>query len=245
MNVIHGIWLPKDTQDFMQSGDFYLWVESDEAPSAASKTLHPQHLPEKRCLDFLKNDLALGLLTTRLGALLSVLLPGYAGKPLPSPELQYSEIDDTVTIQNWQVFAYPLSAPLKAINNIHFLCCYQAGNSRIGSDFLFWYYFSQSLKQILVKDHYIPLLLSKKSGTKIELYRRWQVVSSNYENLIQTAITQMPLACSQQHQPESLLRHFSEVVIDALLTAAALEMPQIFTKKIQGDLAPFIFQFTV
>ncbi len=235
MNVIHGIWHPKETQDFMQSGDFYLWVESDEVPNKANAKLHPQHLSEKRCLDFLKNDLLLGSLAPGQGALLPVLLPSYAGKPLPSPELQYSEIDDTVTLQSWQVYAYPLSAPLKAINNIHFLCCYQASNSRIGSDFLFWYYFSQSLKQILAKDHYIPLLLNKKSGAKIELYRRWQVVSSNYENLIQTAITQMPLACSQQHQPESLLRHFSEVVIDELLTAAALEMPQIFTKKIQGD----------
>ena len=233
MNVIHGVWIPKDTQGFIQSGDFYLWVESDEVRNTASITPHPQHLPEKPCLDFLKNDLALSPLATGQGALLSLLLPTFAGKPLPSPELEYSEVDDdAVTLQNWQVYAYPLQAPLKAINNIHFLCCFQASNSRIGSDFLFWYYFSQSLKQILAKDHYIPLLLSKKSGTKIELYRRWQVVSSNYESLIQAAIMQMPLACSQQHQPEPLLRHFAEVVIDELLTAAALEMPQIFTKKV-------------
>lgn len=192
-------------------------------------------MPQKLCLEFLKNELALGLVDAGQGALISLQLPTFAGKPLPSPELQYSEVDDTVTLQSWQVYAYPLSAPLKAINNIHFLCCFQVSNSRIGSDFLFWYYFSQSLKQILAKDQYIPLLLSKKSGAKIELYRRWQLVSSNYESLIQTAITQMPLACSQQHQPESLLRHFAEVVIDELLTIAALEMPQIFTKKIQGD----------
>ncbi|WP_262966976.1 DEAD/DEAH box helicase [Methylobacter psychrophilus] len=235
MNVIHGAWIPKDTQDFMQVGDFYLWVESDEIGKTENLTLHPQHLPQKPCLEFLKNDLAFGLVDTGQGALLSLLLPTYAGKPLPSQELQYSEIDDTVILQSWQVYAYPLPVPLKAINNIHFLCCYQASNSRIGSDFLFWYYFSQSLKQILAKDQYIPLLLSKKAGAKIELYRRWQLVSSNYESLIQAAITQMPLACSQQHQPESLLRHFAEVVIDELITVAALEIPQIFTKKIQGD----------
>jgi SNF2 family DNA or RNA helicase len=162
-------------------------------------------------------------------------LPTFAGQPLPSPELQHVELDEKVTLKNWQVFAYPLPGPLKAINNIHFLCCYQAIHSRIGSDFLFWYYFSQSLKQILAKDQYFPLLLSRKTGKKIELYRRWQAVSSNYESLIQTAVTQMPLACSQYYQPESLLRHFAEVVIDELLTAAAHEMPQIFTKKVQDD----------
>jgi len=135
------------------------------------------------------------------GTLLSLHLPTFESKPLPSPELEYVEFDDRVILQNWQVYAHPLPAPLKAINNIHFLCCFQASNSRIGSDFLFWYYFSQSLKQILAKDQYIPLLLSKKAGKKIELYRRWQAVSSNYESLIQKAVRQMPLASSQHYQP--------------------------------------------
>ena len=235
MNVIHGTWIPENTQDFIQSGAFYLWIESDDVRNNTKPPLHPQHLPEKPCLEFLKNDLAINSMSAGQGADLSLQLPTFAGKPLPSPELQHVEVDETVTLQNWQVYAYPLSAPLKAINNIHFLCCYQAANSRIGSDFLFWYYFSQSLKQILAKDQYIPLLLSRKTGKKIELYRRWQTVSSNYEGLIQSAIAQIPLACSQHYQAESLLRHFAEVVINELLTAAALEMPQVFTKKVQDD----------
>ncbi|MDD2661437.1 MAG: DEAD/DEAH box helicase [Methylococcales bacterium] len=235
MNVIHGTWIPENTQDFIQSGAFYLWVESDDVRNNTKTPLHPQHLPEKPCLEFLKNELAINFMGARQGEHLSLQLPTFADKPLPSPELQHVEVDEAVTLQNWQVYAYPLSAPLKAINNIHFLCCYQASNSRIGSDFLFWYYFSQSLKQILVKDQYVPLLVSRKAGKKIELYRRWQAVSSNYESLIQTAIAQMPPACSQQVQPESLLRHFAEVVINELLMAAAHEMPQIFTKKVQDD----------
>ena len=236
MNVIHGAWIPKNTQDFIQSGDFYLWVESDEVRNKLSMPLHPQHLPEKPCLEFLKNELAVNPMAAGQGALLSLLLPTAEDKPLPSPELQRVESSATVTLQSWQVYAYPLQTPLKAINNIHFLCCFQAGNNnRIGSDFLFWYYFSQSLKQIIAKDQYIPLLLSRKTGKKIELYRRWQAVSSSYEGLIQSAIAQMPVACSQQYQPESLLRHFAEVVINELLSEAALEMPQVFTKKVQYD----------
>ena len=235
MHVIHGAWIPENTQDFIQSGDFYLWVESDEVPTKINKTVHPQHLQGPPCLDFLKNELAVSPVSAEQGRLLSLLLPTYQGKPLPSPELRHVEVDESMTLQNWQVFAYPLSAPLKTINNIHFLCCFQAGNSRVGSDFLFWYYFSQSLKQIFAKDQYIPLLLSRKTGKTIELYRRWQAVSSHYERLIQTAIAQMPLACSQHYQPESLLRHFAEVSINELLTAATLEMPQVFTKKVRDD----------
>ena len=235
MNVIHGNWIPKNTQDFMQSGDFYLWIESDEVRSKPKNTNHPQHLQDKACLDFLKNELLFSPISAGQGTLLTLLLPTLKDRPLPSPELQPVDINGAVTLQPWQVYAYPLPAPLKAINNIHFLCCYQVSNSRIGSDFLFWYFFSQSLKQILAKDQYLPLLLSRKSGKKVELYRRLQAVSSNYEALIHSAVAFMPLACSQQYQPESLLRHFAEVVIDELLSAAALEMPQVFTKSVQGD----------
>ncbi len=101
MNVIHGAWIPKDTQDFIQSGDFYLWIESDEVGKIKNLTLHPQHLLEKPCLEFLKNDLALSSMDAGQGALLSLQLPTFAGKPLPSPELQYSDIDDKVTLQVW------------------------------------------------------------------------------------------------------------------------------------------------
>ncbi len=236
MNVIHGAWIPKNTQDFIQAGDFYLWVESDELSNKPKNTRHPQHLPEKPCLEFLKNDALSAPVSAGQGALLSLLFPTSEGKPLPSPELQRVEPNEAVILQSWQVYAYPLQTPIKAINNIHFLCCFQAGNNaRIGSDLLFWYYFSQSLKQILIKDQYIPLLLSRKMGKNIALYRRWQAVSSNYEGLIQQAVASMPLACSQQYQPESLLRHFAEVVINELLSVAAHEMPQIFIKKVQDD----------
>lgn len=235
MNIIHGTWIPKDTRDFIQSGDFYIWVESDEIRTPGKPPLHPLSLPAKPCLEFLKNDLAISSLRLEQAALLPLLLPTAAGRPLPSPELQHVEAGEAVTLQNWQVQAYPLQAPLKTINNIHFLCGFQAGNNRIGIDFLFWYYFSQSLKQVLARDQYMPLLLGRKTGKNIELYRRWQAVSSSYETLIKTAVARMPLACSQQYQPESLLRHFAEVAVDELLSAAALEMPRVFTKRVDDS----------
>ncbi|MBL6985855.1 MAG: DEAD/DEAH box helicase [Methylobacter sp.] len=233
MNVIHGIWIPKNTPDFIQSGDFYLWVESDELKTKIKAPLHPQHLQAEACLVFLENELAINPVGS--GQIIKQFLPTFEGKPLPSPELQRVEQHEPVTLHEWQVYGYPLSKPLKMINNIHFLCCFQASHNRIGNDFLFWYYFSQSLKQVLAKDQYIPLLLSRKTGKKTELYRRWQALSSSYEGLIQSAISLMPLACSQQYQPEALLRHFAEVVLNELLSAAALDMPQVFTKRIQGD----------
>lgn len=235
MNIIHGTWLPRDTADFIQSGTFYLWIESDEAPSKLKPPLHPQHLPDKPCLEYLKTELLLTPPYVRPNELLSLLLPTAGGKPLPSPERQAADVTEKITLQDWQVYGFPLDAPLKTINNIHYLCCYQASQSRCGSDFLFWYYFSQSLKNLLAKDQYLPLLISRKSGKTTEFYRSWQAVSSYYEQLIQCAITQMPLVCSQHYQPESLLRHFAEVVIDELLSTAASNMPQVFAKRIQDE----------
>ena len=69
MNVIHGTWIPENTQDFIQSGAFYLWVESDDVRNNTKIPLHPQHLPEKPCLEFLKNELAISPLSTEQGAL--------------------------------------------------------------------------------------------------------------------------------------------------------------------------------
>ncbi len=236
MNVIHGTWVPNDTDGFIQSGGFYVWVETDDAQPPKTKSGHPRHLPDKACLDFLKDELAVRPLVAGEGAYLSLSLPTFEGKPLPSPELQAVDVNGAVTLQNWQVTAYPLPTPLKTINDIHFFCCYQVGDSRIGSDFLFWYYFSQNLKHMLAKDQYLPLLVGKQTGGSIELFRRWQVVSGSYEQLIQSAVSQMPLACSQHYQPEPLLRHFAEVTVHELLAEAVAELPQVFTKRVQDDL---------
>lgn len=92
----------KKTQDFIQSGDFYLWVESDEVNNKVKNTLHPQHLPEKPCFEFLKNVTLSAPINARQGVLLSLLFPTFEeGKPLPSPELQRVEPNETVTLQNW------------------------------------------------------------------------------------------------------------------------------------------------
>ena len=46
MKVIHGNWIPDDTQEFIQEGCFSIWVESNEIASRSNKKIHPQHLKE-------------------------------------------------------------------------------------------------------------------------------------------------------------------------------------------------------
>ena len=236
MKVIHGIWIPDPKAAYIQNGQFYIWVETDEVKARNNKNLHPQQLREKACLDFLKSAFAYSLKPLDpVPQLHIVYLPTVDNKPVPAPELVTNEASEEVALQAWQVFACPLLTRLKAIGDIYFLSHYQLEDVRISSDFLFWYYFSQSLKQVFYKDQYIATVLAEKANTKTKLYRFWKIISPAYEALIEQAVKSMPLACSQTYQAESLLRHFAEVTLNQILESSIQQLPQVFTKKLQYD----------
>ena len=35
MQIVHGTWIPDDTDDYVQGGAFYVWVETDTPLGAA------------------------------------------------------------------------------------------------------------------------------------------------------------------------------------------------------------------
>jgi hypothetical protein len=94
MHVIHGSWIPDDTDEFTQRGAFCLWVETD-TPAGTSRrradTVHPRHLMHTALAQFLIEKL--GLREPVPGALARTLCMKYfllltaAGAPLPSFEL--------------------------------------------------------------------------------------------------------------------------------------------------------------
>ena len=236
MKVIHGNWTPDNTQDFVQEGQFSIWIESNEVTPRTNKNIHPQHLKESDCLEFLKQAFALIPKSKDAGGFRTIKLPTLQGKPLASPELEFTELDEksVITLDDWQVYSFNLLHPLEEIKNIHFLSYYQ-DNLRLGNDFLFWLYFSQAIKAVLYKDNYIPALLARKLGKETKLYRYWQIVSPQFESIIEQAATQMPLACSAGYQPESLLQHFAQVCLNDILNESATNLPQVFRSKIQLD----------
>ncbi len=237
MNTIHGFWRPEDNTGFIQSGTFFIWVEHNENPKKKQPGIHPQHLQNETLANFLKQDLAITTAQKDDLSLQTITLPGDQNRPLPCPEPGMDNTDDEVRLTGWQVHCYPIQYPLKEINNIHFLSCYQAAtNTRIGPDFLFWYYFSQSLKEILYKDRYVVALITHKKGRTTELYRNWKILSSQYESLIRQAVSQIPLTCHLGYDPETLLRHFAEVCIDKILDSALDDLPKLFHKRIQEDI---------
>ena len=252
MNIIHGLWLPSPGKDFFQSGQFCVWVETEEKTGQSHGFIHPRQLQGEALNEFLLTNLKLA--PGRQPAFPqcfirhNVLLPTCNETPLSSPELRNAldqdEVAQSLSLQAWEVECLPLELPLQAINQIHFLSSFQASETRLGSDFLFWYYLSQSIKQVITKDQYIPGLLQRKGKPKAgcEIYRTWQIVSPGYENLLQQAVKQMPLVCSQRFEPESLLRHFCEVTINELLELANSKTSQSLRKKFTGTLLEEFFE---
>ncbi|MBD2359919.1 DEAD/DEAH box helicase [Anabaena minutissima FACHB-250] len=259
MKVLHGSWIPNTSADFMQSGSFYLWVET---PVSKKKRTHPQvhpgNLSSEELISFLAETLGFKERELQLKQRISTqyfALPTANNQPLPSPELiKYLEVDvpeEYEEFQYWQVTCYKTVGSLKsatAINiikllkDIHFLALYNANEFQLGSDLLFWYHYTQEFRQIILKDQYIPSLkyrpiaaaktTKKKSKSpqpqEFEIYAGWEIISEQYEANIQKYIEYMPLICVAGNtiqsdkieffEQETLLRHFSECLLNNLVT---------------------------
>ncbi|MBG1260840.1 ATP-dependent helicase, partial [Nostoc sp. BAE] len=131
---------------------------------------------------------------------------------------------------------------IKLLKDIHFLAIYNAEKFQIGSDLLFWYHYTQSFKQVILKDQFIPALKyrqlssenpkkkgkSKTDKVAFEIYATWEIISEQYEANILKYIDYMPLICVagkatvsypiEFFDRETLLRHFSEFVLHDLVT---------------------------
>lgn len=259
MNIIHGFWLPASGDTFIQSGQFWLWVETDQLPDhnltdhnltdGNTAKNHPRHLAGAELSTFLKNQWQWP--STEPFVSHAIMLPTCHGDVLPSPELRWvvgnvdsnddnsNDGDDTkVGLKPWQVECVALDWPLQALSQIHFLTTYQQDDCVLGSDFLFWHYFAQSVKQLMVKDQYLPGLMQ---GAKKQLYRFWQIVSADYETTLESAIKHMPLVCAHGFEPQSLLRHFTEVTLNKLLDKACSKMPQGVQKPFNDTLIESFF----
>ncbi|NJN37552.1 MAG: DEAD/DEAH box helicase [Acaryochloridaceae cyanobacterium CSU_3_4] len=178
MKIIHGTWIP-DAEEFIQTGAFFLWVETTEPlkKRKSAQTIHPYHLPSQDLESFLGNELGVKPgrpLEQRIEPRF-FLLPSSEQAPLPSLELaRYLEqtLPETFEWQYWQVDCYevktwvktgqyqhqPVTDVIKLLNELHFIALHNLADVQLGADLLFWYHYTQTLKLVLLKDQYIPAL---------------------------------------------------------------------------------------
>jgi SNF2 family DNA or RNA helicase len=280
MKILHGTWIPDSDEGFGQAGGFYLWAETIDPPKPRPKAAgrHPFQLPKDELNKFLEEELRLQNGSYRkLDDGISpkyFLLPSTPTQPLPSAELarfQEADLPETVEWRYWEVDCYAVKTIVKAgqsfapainaiklLNDLHFVALHQLADLQMGADLLFWYRYTQTFKQVLLKDRYIPAFkyrqLPPPKATKskrkaplespFELYPCWEIVSEEYEADIQRYVDFMPPACTcgftapsksfELWDRETLLRHFSEVVLNDIVTHTPT--PQQFVNRIADTL---------
>ena len=251
MHVVHGTWIPDDTEEFVQSGGFYLWVETDSPLRAKRRSpngaIHPRQLVDASLVTFLGEKLGIrdtyADTVSRALCRRFFLLPSADGAPLPSFELQRyveEEVPDSFELAPWQVCCYPVPDVLRTLNDIHFVALKAAEDFQLGADFLFWHQFSRVVKQVIAREQYIPAIKYReiasangkraKSGSGFELHPGWEILSHPYEAAIPTYVAAMPTLCAAGsdapattvHAKEPLLRHFGECLLREAVTGTPL-----------------------
>ncbi|MBW4444183.1 MAG: DEAD/DEAH box helicase [Plectolyngbya sp. WJT66-NPBG17] len=267
MHILHGAWIPDDSTDFVQGGNFYLWVETIEKlkPLKSQPWLHPHHLAEKPLATFLSQEFGLSITSHSISPVF-FLLPS-TEKPCPSPELaRYLEVDqpETWDWQYWIVHGYccPLSQVIKLLNELHFLALHNLVEVQIGADLLFWYHYTQFFKHTILNDRYIPALKYRslsvpkrksKATPTFEVYPGWEILSTDYESELGHCVERMPLLCAvgfqarpaqnQMRDRMTLLRHFSEVLLHEIITRTPI--PATFEKQIANTLINDCFKSSI
>ncbi len=265
MKIIHGTWIPSSTENFIQPGKFYIWIETSEISRKNPKkpNRHPRQLTIKGIANYL--NLHLGITETANSSIINqigtqyFLLPSKDNQPLPSLTLsRYLEPSDISTseLQYWAIDCFPLPSIIKNLNDFYFLAKLGGQEWKLGIDLLFWHYYTQNFKQIILKDRYIPALkyrqltnkltnkkkVKSKEEKSFEIYPFWSIISSFYQTTIQQSLEYMPLVCAAGfdeinenltlYNRETLLHHFSEYLLNQIITNT--DLPQVFTKKIEN-----------
>ncbi|NJR67914.1 MAG: DEAD/DEAH box helicase [Synechococcales cyanobacterium CRU_2_2] len=193
------------------------------------------------------------------------LLPSSGGEALPSLELSRyleAELPEQFDWQYWPVDCYKVGTYskttkdyrdrlpyiLQLLPELQFLARHNLADVQLGADLLFWLSYTQAFKIVIFKDQYIPALIHRActGKWKYELYPTWEIISAQYEAILEQASVRMPLSCAsgfdrlpaagavELRDRPSLLRHFSEVLLEQLI--AQTDIPAAFQKKIEGSL---------
>lgn len=240
MNVFHALWLPQTTPAFVQEGEFYLWVESslNSRVKPTANGPHPRHLRPGE-LQTLMAELGISVRRDAFTTV-SLPLPAQQTGPLPCPELapylDQDDLSEQAELMKWEISCVILrEQPITRLNELHFQMRFHPQGLIPGADFLFWHWFSQSIKALLFKDAFAPglrLQAGEKQG--FALYAGWEFVTETYAELIRDAVERMPLSAAPGYQPDSLLRHCAEVLLSR--SVRQTRVTQILDKRLEGSL---------
>ncbi|MBN2444635.1 MAG: DEAD/DEAH box helicase [Spirochaetales bacterium] len=261
MYCIHGTWIPSGNKEFINNGNFCIWVEKEPQQTKikpGQKDVHPFHLSPDELHSFFFEGLKikdLSLNNENNYRKNYFLLPTENKSPLLSFDmLRYlgEELPDTYDVAQWQISCFTPDNPLRFLKELHFISLYYPHELMLGHDLLFWIHYGTAWKDIILKDHYIPALKyheREKSSKKkkvnttgsFRMYPGWEIISHRYGELLEEYSTSMPFFCTcgddtknieiTHYNPGTLLQHFSEQMMDDLVKKTG------FTQKLIKDVS--------
>ncbi|MBT6273685.1 MAG: DEAD/DEAH box helicase [Chromatiales bacterium] len=249
MNILHAFWLPDATSHVAHGGAFHLWVETEPTGPGRReppRRIHPFQLQPQEWPALLSS---LGISDDSL-SVSSIQLPTVGGLPLPSLEASQGDLDwpddSPVNFQSWKIDAAVLEYPIKQLADVHFVVSHRLEALQHGGDFLFWHWFTQALKGLLLRDQYTPALQFRQTTTgrrrpaskNLTLLAGWRWADAPLDGLLATAIECMPAACGAGCKPlldpEGLLRHCAEAILDEVVRRT--QFPNAQRQRLKGSL---------
>ncbi|MBT4838292.1 MAG: DEAD/DEAH box helicase, partial [Methylococcales bacterium] len=239
MFLLHTHWLPPDNPKFHNSGQLVCWLETEPVSGKKkSKTQHPSHLSDKtQLLSFFgtlfKKKTMLELSFS--DCVFHLKLPSNNNSPHPSPEMMRltdSDVSDDWQWQLWQIQGMTVCNPLLFLKEINFVAHFFESEMQLAADTKFWIQFAQQLGQLIRQQQFIPSFKQHKNKSKnIQAYPCWEPLGLVYEELLNQYTLALPQICKMIYEKkskeassqkttcldaESLLRHFSEQVVEEL-----------------------------
>ena len=235
-DILHLFWQPEKTDDFWQAGEFYFWIETSQLVEVKSPNEHPRQLGGQRLAEWLDTTLGQHAIEPSRFESIELMLPSSDGIALPCPELLSGTLEERPEIAEWKAWRVDccriMDAPIHTINALHYQLLF-TGEVRPGQDFLFWYYYTQTLRQILLKDQYLPVMHCRQGEKKKshELHAAWAYQSDTYAHLLKEAAQCMPPSAAPGFEATQVLPHCAEVLL--MRAAGQAKLTQAFQKKIE------------
>jgi len=237
-DILHAFWRPTPGDDFLRQGEFHLWLERLRPHSKRTPGVHPRHRRGPALIEWLRSTLGQSAPLRPISEAVELNLPTTEDGPLPCPELlaeRGADWPESAEWGAWTVDTCPLiESPIQTLNALHYALLFQGAEVRPGQDFLFWFYVTQSLRQFLLADQYIPALRGRRGKKGHEFFVTWEFLPDPYTHWIAETAERMPPSAAPGHAGASALCHACEVLLRQIAGRARLS--QIFEKKIADTL---------
>ncbi|HHB51595.1 MAG TPA: ATP-dependent helicase, partial [Saprospiraceae bacterium] len=217
MQIIHGTWIPQDTDDYVQRGAFYLWIESGKTKSGRPlENGQARNLNNEELEQFLLDEVGIqkyhGVgdrtpvdITTRF-----FTLPALDGRLLKSYELmQFSNSNFPekfeFAVQAISCYRVPDVQIFNLLKDLHFLFSFSWSETQLGADLLFWYHYTRAFRKFILKDRYIPALKYQeltpfkgkrgKKTSEFKIHPTWEIIAEKYDTTLEEFALAMPQIC--------------------------------------------------